>query len=484
VALLGAALLYFAGLGAAPFWYDEIGSVWMSSLPWPRLIAATAADTHPPLYLLLLSIVQWAIGPEPWAMRALSAVCGLGVVALAYAIARDLRFERAALWLGVGLVALNVWQVYYAQEARMYTLFQLLTLAATWAAVRTHLWRFVIFSALSLYTHNYALIYLAVNTVVLAWTLLRPVKERGKEGWEAVSVGAAVLLSPFYAASAVFLWLPWAGVLAGQMRAVEGGYWIQPVTPGALADVLYQWLGGVYTPAWMMPSVVILAVGLFGFSVFRSARARLAEPLMLLWLVVAPVALAVALSLVWRPMFLFRGFSPSTPLFFLLVGWAITYRTILPVRVLSFSLLGPVMVLALVGYYTSNSLNKGGDYAAGFENIAAQVQPGDVFVANQEGGVMTARYSALAGQMVYLLPRCGHVIGGLSEQTRAAMGMAEAAPESLRWRRLWFIVGEAPTIPQCNVEQSRALLSTHRARLVVTMRDDAFVTAQVWLVER
>jgi hypothetical protein len=479
IALLCAALLYAIGLGAAPFWYDETGSVWMASLPWPRLMAATAADTHPPLYLLLLSMVQWALGPERWAMRLPSAVCGLGVIALTWAIARELRFERAALWLSLAFVATSTWQVYYAQEARMYTLFQALTLGALWAALRSRITLFATLGGLSLYTHNYALIYLVVNCGVLAWTMWRL---RG--AWRPLSVSGPLSVAALAGLVSVFAWLPWAGMLYGQMRIVQTGYWIQPVTPGAVVDVLYHWLGGGYTPAWMMPSVVILSTGLLSCAALRAVRSREPEPLVLLWCVVAPVTLAVVASLVWRPMFLFRGFAPSVPLFLMLTAWAITYRTGWPVRAVALGLVAPVMALALVGYYASNADNKGRAYEDAYTLVAAQLQPGDVLLTNQEGGVLSARYSALDGQTVYLLPRCGHIIGGLSAATRAAMGIAEATPESLQWRRLWFLLGAAPTIPACNVEQSRAFLSAHRARLVTTMRDDAFVTAQVWLVER
>lgn len=479
IALAVAAVLYWFGIGSAPYWYDETGSVWMASLPWPQLVAATAGDTHPPLYLLLLSVVQWVLGAEPWAMRLLSAACGLGVVAITWAIARELRFSPAALWLGLGWVVFSAWQVYYAQEARMYTMFQLLALGALWAALRTRLLLFVLLSALSLYTHNYGLLYLAVNCGVLVWACYRPT--RGGTRWPFIG---AVCTSAFMAVAAVFPWLPWAQALAGQMRIVEGGYWIQPVTVGMVADVLYQWLGGAYTPPWLMPSVVILAAGLAAFGAVRACTTRDEAGLILLWMVAAPVALAVVVSLAWRPMFLFRGFAPSAPLFGLLAAWAITQGTRWPQRAVALTLTGPVMAAALVGYYTLNRDNKGQAYADAYATVAAHWQPGDVLVSNQEGGVMGARYSALAGRPAYLMPRCGLIIGGLSDTTRAAMGMEAADPAALPWSRVWFVLGEAPTIPACNVEASHAFLAAHRSTLWATMREDEFVLAQVWLVQR
>jgi hypothetical protein len=53
ITLAGLGLRLFL-LGNARLWYDESGSVWMASLPWARMVAATGGDVHPPLYLAML----------------------------------------------------------------------------------------------------------------------------------------------------------------------------------------------------------------------------------------------------------------------------------------------------------------------------------------------------------------------------------------------------------------------------------------------
>src|SRR3990172_9254049 len=49
-----ALVLRLVNLGGPALWYDGWGSVWMASLPFQGMFAATAGDTHPPLYLALL----------------------------------------------------------------------------------------------------------------------------------------------------------------------------------------------------------------------------------------------------------------------------------------------------------------------------------------------------------------------------------------------------------------------------------------------
>ena len=75
-------------LGQAHLWYDEAGSVWMASLPWDKMIAATASDTHPPGYLALLWAWVRIAGTSEAAVRLPSAMASLLCVPLAYAIAR------------------------------------------------------------------------------------------------------------------------------------------------------------------------------------------------------------------------------------------------------------------------------------------------------------------------------------------------------------------------------------------------------------
>ena len=45
-------------LGDAPLWYDEAGTQWMGALSFSNMLAATGGDTHPPLYLALIWLIE------------------------------------------------------------------------------------------------------------------------------------------------------------------------------------------------------------------------------------------------------------------------------------------------------------------------------------------------------------------------------------------------------------------------------------------
>lgn len=124
-----AAWLRFYGLDASSLWSDE-GNTWAIVQRSFAMIARDAgADIHPPGYYWLLRLWTLGWGTDAYALRAFSALCGVGVVLYTYVIARQIAAVnlRGFFWLGYVLplvaafgVAVNPFQIYYSQEARMY----------------------------------------------------------------------------------------------------------------------------------------------------------------------------------------------------------------------------------------------------------------------------------------------------------------------------------------------------------------------------
>jgi hypothetical protein len=124
--LLLAAFLRFYQLDASSLWNDEGNSWAMLSRSFGEIAAAAAADIHPPGYYWLLKLWSLIFGDSAVAMRGLSAVLGVLLLALIAAIAqRAVRDHAGWRWypvLAVLLAAVNPFQIYYSQEARMYML--------------------------------------------------------------------------------------------------------------------------------------------------------------------------------------------------------------------------------------------------------------------------------------------------------------------------------------------------------------------------
>jgi mannosyltransferase len=142
IILLGAAIRLL-GIGNTDLWGDEAFSVMTALGPVRALVESlSTGEPHPPLYPLLLAYWLRAFGHSEVAARLPSAFVGIASVAVAAAIGA--RLSRSTTeWTGeVGtvvaglLVALNPFQVWYAQEARMYAQVSFFAGLATLALLR------------------------------------------------------------------------------------------------------------------------------------------------------------------------------------------------------------------------------------------------------------------------------------------------------------------------------------------------------------
>jgi mannosyltransferase len=170
-----ATLVRFATLDHQSLWYDE--SVTAVRVLHPGLGSTLSAVVHientPPLYY----IVAWGwthlLGTGVFALRSLSAFAGVAIVAVAWAIGRELGSRRASIVLAA-IVATNPLFVWYSQEARAYELFVLLAsvaflffLRARAAPTRRDLAIWALSSALALLTHYFAVFLIAAEAALL-----------------------------------------------------------------------------------------------------------------------------------------------------------------------------------------------------------------------------------------------------------------------------------------------------------------------------
>lgn len=81
-------------LGTQSLWLDEAFSVSVSKMGLLQLIQATAADTNPPFYYIVLHYWMSVFGDSEFAVRLLSALFGLLAIPLIYLVGRQLFDEE------------------------------------------------------------------------------------------------------------------------------------------------------------------------------------------------------------------------------------------------------------------------------------------------------------------------------------------------------------------------------------------------------
>ncbi|MDH3676394.1 MAG: glycosyltransferase family 39 protein, partial [Anaerolineae bacterium] len=126
IILIGTALR-FLYLGQQSIWYDEAVSLAIADrLSIWDILANRGESSHPPLYYLLLHVWTRWVPINDFSARFLSALAGTLTIPVIYLVGCRLVDRRLGLWSAL-LIAVFPFHIYYAQEARMYTLLALLT---------------------------------------------------------------------------------------------------------------------------------------------------------------------------------------------------------------------------------------------------------------------------------------------------------------------------------------------------------------------
>lgn len=369
VVLLAMALRLFR-LGAGSIWYDESVSIYLARLSLPDLIAHTAGDIHPPLYYVLLHGWLRLAGGSAFAAAFLSLFCGVLLVPAVYLTARRLLGSRTAL-LAAFLVALSPFNLWYAQEIRMYTVGALLGILSFYCLLRalfppSRAWRpwlgYVLCAALGLYTLYYFAFLLLFESLAVVALWLR--SRRAPDGEWAVSTRS--LLRWLAAQAAVLvLYLPWLGVAVRQAS--------QPPVPPWRG---FSGLAAVVEESWaalsLGQSVEVQAVALLLllFAVLYGAALLLGEhhtaPLLLAAYSAVPLLLIYLASL-YTPLFHVRYVFLFAPAFYIVLARGLSLAGRLAPAAAALAL----AVIVLAGLRSSQSYFFDTAYAADDHRAAA-----------------------------------------------------------------------------------------------------------------
>ncbi|GAB4542488.1 MAG: hypothetical protein Kow0063_34520 [Anaerolineae bacterium] len=440
----GLVLLAFAlrvyRLPAQSLWYDEGVSWYLTRMSLSHLTIWTANDIQPPLYYYLLWLWVRLAGTGEYALRFLSVCFGTLTIPLLWVTGRRLLGKRAA-WLGAFILALSPLHVYYAQEARMYTLLTFLGLLGSYLLLRwlkvssadlspqracrpahkspsgtglsplrsPYAWAYILTMAGALYTHYFAFFLLAAHMLFVLY-----------HGWRRTRSGHplkpgiwACLVIPL---SILVLYLPWLPFLLSRY-GVDTSYWPGALKAGEIARKLFIafGLGETVTEAtgtWLMVGYgIILLVSVIvlwraalhttpgerhrGSQVYPAARGD--NLIFLLIYLCIPVALVLLLTQ-RTPKFNPRYAMLASPAFILLVAGGLSYlsrpgalrishhapRSIAHALRLT-GAAGLVFILTTSGYslnnwfqpYPTNQFNKA-DFRITAQIVGERILPGEI----------------------------------------------------------------------------------------------------------
>lgn len=453
--LLLAAAVRFPGLGTRSLWFDEALSGTIARLSASQVLTNAVGSSHPPGYYFLLHLSQ-GLGRSEFALRFPSAWCSLAATALVARLGHDLLGRRGARLTALGM-ALAPFQIYYAQEARMYSLAILLSTGVMWTFVKgtreggRWFWSgYGLAAALGLYVHYY------VGLVVLAlhlWLLSdRKLVRRALPSLAVVDGLIALAFAPqlvqFRAEAGEFL---------------ESARWRVVPHPLEPLRTFHYLLFSHIMPLWIVPVGLFLILSLVAIEFFWIWRRRDRVAWMLVMTVLLPILVAWLLSLLVTPVYVERSFAVVTPALLLLLARGVVIapqRS--PMPFLGGALLA-LMVAGTVSYHVLPDPAKP-PLREATAMVAQEALPSDEILHLQDASYLPALYyergeaGALvdAGQRLWLSPAVYGLLGG------RVIRPDDVAP----FERMWLTV-----MPGYVEAPQQAFQSAY---------DEAFAASQLW----
>lgn len=442
-----------------PLWYDETFTALVASLPMPRMLAAVAGDVHPPLWYLIEWAVVRLLGHSEAALRLPALLFGVVSAYLTYRLALALNLRQEAAILAAVFLALMPAQVYYSQEARMYTLLQAAVLLAALGIATRRPWVMAAGMTIALYAHNLGGVYVALLVGLHIWI-------EGLATW------------PLPLASVAIVYLPWLPITLAQATDVANGFWLPAYDVGGYIS---EWVRTAImgAPANVAVPLALLVIGLAAlvwWVVTRCTGQMATSVAITAALAFGPPLILVMISTIFRPMFLHRALLPTLP--FLSIGTAAAIgmlpgdcrRIILVVVALS--------LILSVGIVQKRE----GEMARWLaDQVRDQCRAGaTLWHANLASYIGLAYYLPDCRQAVW--PDAGNLSQALTISTQRAMGITRAKAADIDGDILVIWIENPMTTPE-EISALEAALSLGQAELIVS-EYHLLMKLQVWKVVR
>jgi mannosyltransferase len=388
LALAAAAALRFIGLGSQSFWFDESATAAIVAKPlsgvWHSIVHE---EITPPLYYTAAWLWTHVTGISEAGLRSLSALCGVLLVGLVYAAARELAGRTAGLVAAV-VAAVNPMLVWYSQEARSYGLVTVFAALSVLALVRclnrpTRGW-LVLWSvacALMLATHYFSCFLVLPQAVLL---LVRAQERR-----------PVLLASLIWVATAIAL-IPLAHYQASDGQAS----WVNAIPSGHRLDVLVQELASANTRmitestlapggGWWLLAAAAIAVTV----ILALVRRRSAAPNLGGLALVAVVSLVVPLALAATSLdyFLDRNLIATWPLLAVLLAAAVARAAPLAVSAAVAAAIAVAGLGVNVAVATDDTLQRA-DWRSAIERIGPTDTPRGIVLQPSYAGTELSAY--------------------------------------------------------------------------------------------
>lgn len=419
ISIVGMVIICFT-IRSNDIWYDEVFSMEFATRSFDDIVRLTGADVHPPLYYFYLKVIidfgaliAPVVSAVIWAKIASIIPMAVLFILSMTVIRKEFGIECAALFSMLITLMPNLASYYV--EIRMYAFALLIVTAAFIFAYKlvNASWRkniccyigFALFGILGAYTQYYVCI--AIVGLYIAVGIYFIISKRYKEF---IPLGICAGVS-------VLAYIPWLPYLSAQFGAVKQNYWIEPLTIKSIFGCIkYMYLPSIglgakgYAVAGIMIAATLLIIVLFLTG--KPPKESMFTGFAGIVTIVIVVLTGFILSIINRPIFVYRYMVPVFGMFYLGLSFMATNEG----KNKRIYLWAIATVFIIGGHYSLSSFEYG-------ESIkpAKMEEAAGVLESLPEDAVVVTNFDQVCTVMDYYLPN--HTIYLYEDSTDPIVGL-------------------------------------------------------------
>ena len=455
IPLLIGIVLRLSGIVRNSIWYDEALTIYLTRQPLTKMINLLTAELNPPLW----EILEWfptRLVPIPeLGYRLLSLLSSLATLIVAQRLFAFFEVDRRRQFLGLSILAVSPYQIWMAQDARVYALMSFLYLLGFWFLIQQKWWGLLACCGLLLYSNSAAVFYVAT---LLAIGLL--LHSQNKAHLLGVGLGAAALYSP---------WL--IGAFANNLSGdYISGYNIPPVTAqrlieqfnlifliGLTSNPLIRDLLKLMTTSIVLSFLLITLLAFFFGMRHKPFKQAQFGIISLLILSIMPLALITLTGWVYQNghIVLYRSFSPLAVAIILLIAMYSKMQTKL-------STVPLLLLLAIsIGYHTIWSPQEKGGHLKEIVQELSIPDEADTVIFHITATSLLPFELYLSNANHYLLD-ANLPAGFLNKPLQVSFGLKKVSPQEIPSDSYWLVWAKDAHLPPFISEMANDIINENQ----------------------
>lgn len=431
------------GISSNSIWYDESLTIFLTRQPLMNMVSLLTAELNPPLWEILEWFVIRVFMPSEISFRLLSLISGISTLIVAHKLLSFFQVDFLRQFLVMSILSLSPYQIWLAQDARIYGLMSLVYLLGFWFIIQQKwLGMFACFG-LILYS-NSAGVFFFLSLIIIALCLY-------PEKWRMI-----LLIS----CGAVSLFIPW--LISSFGNNLSGNYFAGYNIPPVNAQRVLEQLNNIFLAAstsnsplpgllWIINLFILIFffafVGLFPvFLILRrkinpnsTIRTNLS---VLLTLIFLPLGMIILTALVYDNghLILYRSFSPLSVPLILLISEFSKFKSKFASAVLI------IFLLINLSYHSAWSVQeKGGYLKETLQNLSIPNQPSTIIFHATANSLLP--FSYYLNNATHYLLEADLPAGFLIEPLQQTFGLMKISPEQIPSTSCWIIWADDAHLP-------------------------------------